>query len=113
MHDGHHITTSSGAYRSNSWSVRLAMPSPAALSRPAACSVGARPERGGLRPILVVLLADGEGGSWRERPGRTGWWPIEIVCPLRDEELEDFGARLRVVVGGGTGFGPIDPAGWA
>jgi hypothetical protein len=35
------------------------------------------------------------------------------VCHLRDEEAEDFGARLRVVVEGGRSFTPIDPERWA
>jgi hypothetical protein len=38
---------------------------------------------------------------------------VEIVCHLRDEEAEDFGARVRVVVEGGERFTPIDPERWA
>jgi hypothetical protein len=34
---------------------------------------------------------------------------VEIVCHLRDEETEDFGARVRVVVEGGRRFAPNDP----
>src|SRR5262249_20059442 len=46
-------------------------------------------------------------------PAPAEWAPVEIVCHLRDEEVEDFGARLRVVVEGGAGFTPIDPERWA
>ena len=66
-----------------------------------------------LPPILDALLADLEGTTWRERPAPTEWSPVEIVCHLRDEEVEDFGARLRVVVACGNAFTPIDPARWA
>ena len=47
------------------------------------------------------------------RPAPAEWAPVEIVCHLRDEEAEDFGARLRVVLEGGTSFVPIDPERWA
>jgi len=38
---------------------------------------------------------------------------VEIVCHLRDEEVEDFGARFRVVLNAGASFAPIDPERWA
>ena len=38
---------------------------------------------------------------------------MEIVCHLRDEESEDFGARVRVIIEGGKEFAPIDPERWA
>src|SRR5207253_10490687 len=50
-----------------------------------------------------------DGASWRARPAPAEWAPVEIVCHLRDEEVEDFGARLRVVLEGGQCFTPIDP----
>ena len=50
---------------------------------------------------------------WRARPAPDEWAPVEIVCHLRDEEAEDFGARVRVVLDGGGAFAPIDPEGWA
>ena len=55
-------------------------------------------------------LAD---ATWRARPAPAEWAPVEIVCHLRDEEVEDFGARLRVVLDGGERFTPIDPERWA
>ena len=80
---------------------------------PAALRASARTELGRLPRVLDALLADVDTATWRERPAPAEWSPLEIVCHLRDEELEDFGARLRVVVDGGTTFTPIDPAGWA
>lgn len=35
------------------------------------------------------------------------------MCHLRDEEAEDFGARVRVILAGGDAFAPIDPERWA
>lgn len=59
------------------------------------------------------MLGDLEDALWRVRPAPGEWSPVETVCHLRDEEAEDFGARLRVVLEGGTRFTPIDPEGWA
>jgi DinB superfamily len=72
----------------------------------------ARAELARLPSILDALLEGVDAATWRERPAPDEWSPIEIVCHLRDEEAEDFGARLRVVVEGGTTFAPIDPAPW-
>jgi DinB superfamily len=63
--------------------------------------------------ILDALLGDLDVATWRERPAEAEWSPVEIICHLRDEETEDFGARLRVVVDGGGAFAAIDPARWA
>ena len=63
--------------------------------------------------LLDALLGDLSPADWRGRPAAGEWAPIEIVCHLRDEEREDFGARLRVVVDGGSAFTPIDPERWA
>ena len=38
---------------------------------------------------------------------------MEILCHLRDEETEDFGARVRVIAKRGKRFAPIDPERWA
>jgi hypothetical protein len=72
-----------------------------------------RTELARLAPILDTLLSDLDPATWRERPAPAEWSPVEIVCHLRDEETEDFGARLRVVATGGSAFVRIDPAGWA
>lgn len=79
---------------------------------PATLLAGARAELARLPRILDALLEGIDAATWRDRPAADEWSPIEIVCHLRDEEAEDFGARLRVVVDGGTTFAPIDPARW-
>ncbi len=63
--------------------------------------------------VLDALLNDLDAASWRVRPASAEWAPVEIVCHLRDEETEDFVARLRVVLAGGERFTPIDPERWA
>jgi hypothetical protein len=66
-----------------------------------------------LPAALDALLSDVDDALWRARPAPQEWAPVEIVCHLRDEEVEDFGARVRVVVEGGTAFARIDPVRWA
>ena len=63
--------------------------------------------------VLDALLGGLAAADWREAPAPAEWSPLEIVCHLRDEEADDFGARVRVVAGGGNGFAPIDPERWA
>jgi len=63
--------------------------------------------------VLDALLKDLDAAGWRARPAPAEWAPVEIVCHLRDEEVEDFGARLRVVLDGGERFTTIDPERWA
>lgn len=49
--------------------------------------------------------------EWRSRKGK--WSLIEIACHLRDEEQEDFKARLASVLKDPSKpFTPIDPASW-
>jgi len=62
--------------------------------------------------ILNALLDDIDDAAARSRPLPEEWAPVEIVCHLRDEETEDFRARLRAVLEGRTAFAPIDPVGW-
>lgn len=62
--------------------------------------------------LLDALVGDLDPTDWRTRPIPGEWAPIEIVCHLRDEEVDDFGARLRVVLDGGERFAPIDPERW-
>ena len=64
-----------------------------------------------LFPAAIGSL-DLDDATWRARPAPAEWAPIEIICHLRDEEAEDFGARVGVVLDGGTAFAPIDPTGW-
>jgi hypothetical protein len=58
-------------------------------------------------------VAGHEPAGWRARPAPADWAPHEIDCHLRDEETEDFGARVRVIVEGGERFTAIDPERWA
>jgi DinB family protein len=71
-----------------------------------------RRELGRLPAALAALLAGIDDASARRRPAPAEWAPVEIVCHLRDEETEDFGARVRAIVEGGE-FSPIDPERWA
>ena len=65
-------------------------------------------------PVIVPALLDGlDHALWRARPAPDEWAPVEIVCHLRDEEVEDFGARVRVILNGGDAFERIDPPRWA
>jgi hypothetical protein len=59
--------------------------------------------------LLEVLVGELDEATWRARPAPGEWAPVEIVCHLRDEETEDFGARLRVILAGGAQFVPNDP----
>jgi hypothetical protein len=80
---------------------------------PAVLLAAVRRDLARLPMILDGLLSDLGDATWRARPATNEWSPLEIVCHLRDEEQEDFGARVRVVVEGGTSFVPIDPERWA
>jgi hypothetical protein len=48
---------------------------------------------------------------WKPAPEK--WCLLEILCHLHDEEREDFGARVKLVLETpGSAMSPIDPAGW-
>lgn len=79
---------------------------------PAYVLATARHELTRLPALLDGLLGDLDMTTWRTRPAPAEWSPVEIVYHLRDEEVEDFGARVRVIIEGGTRFAPIDPEGW-
>jgi hypothetical protein len=83
------------------------------MLEPSVLLAAARTDLARLPPVLRALLDGLDAALWRERPTAAEWSPVEIVCHLRDEEAEDFGARVRVVVGGGQRFAPIDPERWA
>lgn len=72
----------------------------------------ARAELARLPALLDVLVGGLDADAWRTRPAPEEWSPLEIVCHLRDEEVDDFGARVRVIVERGTVLAPIDPAAW-
>jgi DinB superfamily len=83
------------------------------MQDPARLLTEARAQLAAFVPALERLLGGLDAGAWRARPAEKEWAPVEILCHLRDEETEDFGARLRVIVEGGPGFAPIDPPRWA
>ncbi len=66
-----------------------------------------------LPAVLEALLAGLDEVSARTRPAAGEWSPVEVLCHLRDEETEDFGARLRVILDGAGDFAPIAPERWA
>ena len=72
-----------------------------------------RSELARLPIVLAALLAGLDEASARTRPAPGEWSPVEILCHLRDEGTEDFGARLRVIVDGWSEFTRIDPERWA
>ena len=82
------------------------------MSAPADVLREARRELARLPTILEAMVGDLDGATARSRPAPGEWAPVEILCHLRDEEAEDFGARLRVVLDGRTEFAPIDPERW-
>jgi hypothetical protein len=80
---------------------------------PAAILAATRVELARLPAVLDALVGGLDEETWRTRPAPTEWAPVEIICHLRDEEVEDFGARVRVVLDGQPSFQPIDPERWA
>jgi len=80
---------------------------------PAVVLSAARAELARYPDVLGALLGGLDRPTWTARPAANEWSPVEIVCHLRDEEVEDFGARVRVVLEGGARFAPIEPERWA
>ena len=57
---------------------------------------------------VMVGTLDPEDARWRPTP--EDWSILEIVCHLIDEDLDDFGTRLRLVLESPTSDWPrIDP----
>jgi DinB family protein len=75
--------------------------------------VEARRELARLPIVLEAQLGGLDEAAARTRPAPAEWSPVEILCHLRDEETEDFGARLRVIVAGAGDFTRIAPERWA
>ena len=73
----------------------------------------ARRALGQMPALLDALLTGLDEEAARTRPAPDEWSPVEIVCHLRDEEIEDFGARVRVILEGAAQFVKIDPERWA
>jgi hypothetical protein len=83
------------------------------MTDPSALVTESRRELARFPALLGALVAGLDVDGWRARPAPHEWSPVEIVCHLRDEEAEDFGARVRVILAGGDSFAPIDPERWA
>jgi hypothetical protein len=79
---------------------------------PAIVLTDAQADLARLPVVLDALLGGLDTALWRARPAPAEWSALEIVCHLRDEDADDFGARVRVVVEGGDRFTPIDPERW-
>ncbi len=65
------------------------------------------------KKIFIALLIElpSEEYLWRQAPGK--WSLLEILCHLRDEEVEDFRTRVRYVLEDPSQtLPPIDPVGW-
>jgi hypothetical protein len=67
-----------------------------------------------LMPAVDALVLGISDADARWKPASGAWSMLEIVCHLADEELEDFGPRLRATVRDpAQPWAPIDPEGWA
>jgi DinB superfamily len=83
------------------------------MTDPAVLLGEARRELARFPTLLDAVVGGLTPERWRARPALDEWAAVEIVCHLRDEEAEDFGARVRVILESGARFAPIDPEGWA
>jgi hypothetical protein len=81
----------------------------AGAGRPAALLAAARAELARMPDVVTGLVGGLDAVAWRTRPAPAEWAPVEIVCHLRDEETEDFAARVRVIAENGPRFAPNDP----
>jgi hypothetical protein len=63
--------------------------------------------------LLDLLVGELDEATWRSRPAPDEWAPVEVICHMRDEETEDFAARVGVILGGGARFARNDPEGSA
>jgi hypothetical protein len=65
------------------------------------------------REVFRSLLAGLTPELYRWKPAPDKWCLLEMVCHLRDEEVEDFRTRVRVTLESpDTAPPPIDPVGW-
>src|SRR5207249_11931563 len=80
----------------------------APLNDPASVLEEARRELARLPNLLEGMVGDLDDATARARPAPGEWAAVEILCHLRDEEAEDFGARLRVILDGRKEFAPIE-----
>jgi len=65
------------------------------------------------RDVFRALLSGLPPEEYRWKPAPGKWCILEVVCHLRDEEREDFGARLRSTLHTPERSWPkIDPVAW-
>lgn len=65
------------------------------------------------KSIIHAMLAALPPEEHRWRPAPEKWCALEVICHLRDEEREDFRARLRSTLADPrTPWPPIDPTAW-
>jgi len=64
--------------------------------------------------VIAGLAGDVDCEAARWRPEDGTWSLLEVVCHLLDEEREDFGARLKHLLGPSpeSPLPRIDPQGW-
>lgn len=63
--------------------------------------------------IIRALLTGIEQAEAQVKPSPESWSILEVTCHLRDEEREDFGARLDSILNRpDEAFVVIDPQGW-
>lgn len=63
---------------------------------------------------LERLVEDADHIDWRHRPAPDSWSLVEIVCHLRDVELEVHQPRIRAIVDEEMPFIPgVNPDSWA
>lgn len=60
--------------------------------------------------VLEALVDKLDEETWRFKPDLQTWSIVEVVCHLRDEEIEDFRLRLRMTLEDPQKpWPPIDP----
>lgn len=64
------------------------------------------------RETFRSLLENIRKDEYRWRPAEDKWCLLEIVCHLYDEEIRDFGTRVKMVLGGTDFLPPSNPLAW-
>jgi len=85
---------------------------PAAPADPALLVAEARRELARLPAALAAVIGGLDRETARTRPAELEWSPVEIVCHLRDEEAEDFRARIEHLLAGHRALSRIHPERW-
>ena len=63
--------------------------------------------------VINHLLNNTGDDEIKYRPDNDKWCLLEVICHLRDEEVEDFRARVQSVLNDpDQALSPIDPVGW-